>query len=116
MEKLPETLTCADVSIVSEDIRATGLCVSCKIYSSLASGKAILALVSEDSDIGEIIADSKCGFRVNQGDSDKFAECIKFWVDNPKELEKMGKISREVFVDNFTFNIALKKYIETLKI
>ena len=115
LEKLPETLTCADISIVSEDLRVTGLCVSSKLYSSLASGRGILALVNENSDIGDIIVNSKCGFRVNQEDSDKFAECIKYWIDNPKKLGEMGKSSREVFEKNFTFDTALQKYIETLK-
>ena len=115
LEKLPETLTCADVSIISEDSRVNGLCVSCKIYSSLASGRAILGLVSEDSDIGDIIEKSKCGFRINQGDSDKFAECIKFCLKNPEELEKMGVRSRKAFEENFTFDTALQQYITTLK-
>jgi len=115
LERLPETLTCADVSIVSEDIRASGLCVSSKIYSSLASGQAILALVSKDSDIGDIISNFDCGFRVDQGNDSKIVECIKFWIKNPQELEKMGIRARKAFEENFTFDIALEKYTKFLE-
>jgi len=115
LEKLPETLTCADVSLVSENFRVNGLCVSSKMYSSLASGRAILALVNENSDIGEIISDFKCGFRVDQGNSDKIVECIKFSIEHPRELEEIGFKARKTFEENFTFDIALKKYIIILK-
>lgn len=115
LEKLPETLTCADISIVSEDKRANELCVSCKIYSALASGQAILALVNEESTIGEIIRKFKCGLRAEQSNSDKLTEHIKFWISNPHELEEMGFRARKAFEENFTFDTALKKYITILE-
>jgi glycosyltransferase involved in cell wall biosynthesis len=115
LEKLPETLTCADVSIVSEDFRAAGLCVSCKIYSSLASGQAILALVSKDSDVGGIIEKFKCGFRIDQGNSEKLAEYIEYFLKNPEELKKKARLARKAFEENFTFEIALEKYIAVLE-
>ena len=115
LEKIPETLTCADISIVSEDRRANELCVSCKIYSALASGQAILALVSKESTIGEIIRKFKCGLRAEQGDSDKLTEYIKFCISNPHELEEMGIRARKAFEENFTFDVALKKYITILE-
>jgi len=111
---LPETLTCGDISIISEDKRVNGLCVSCKIYSALASGQAILGLVSEDSDVANIIEEGDCGLRADQGDVEQVVEHIKFWLNNPEELAMMGERGRRFFEKNFTFEHALGKYVEEL--
>lgn len=115
LERLPETLTCADISIISEDKRVNGLCVSCKLYSSLASGQAILTLVSEDSDVANVIRTCNCGFQVEQGDVEGVVKRLKFWFENREELEKMGKNARKHFEDFFTFNDSLKEYANLLK-
>ncbi len=115
LEKLPETLTCADVSMVSEDLRATGLCVSCKIYSSLASGQAILAMVDKNSDIAHIVKECNCGIQVKQGDMEEVEEAVKFWLSNPEKLHSMGKNGRKCFEDKFTLKEAIESYAKVLK-
>lgn len=114
-EKLPETLTCADISIVSEDKRAEGLCVSSKLYSSLAAGQAILGLVGKDSDVAHVIENGDCGLRADQGDAEKVAEHLKFWLENENELKGMGENAREHFEENFTLENSVDKYLELLK-
>jgi len=113
--KLPETLTCADVSIVSENLRATGLCVSCKIYSSLASGQAILATVDKNSDIAYIVKECDCGIQVNQGNIEEVEEAVKFWLDNPERLNSMGKNGRKCFEEKYTLKQAIINYIKALE-
>ncbi len=114
-EKLPLTLTCADISVVSEDKRVNGLCSSSKLYSSLASGRAILALVNKDSDIADIIKSCDCGFIVNQGDVHQIIDHLKFCLDNSDKLKKMGKKARRYFEEHYTINHSIGKYVKMLR-
>lgn len=114
-DKLPLTLTCADVSVVSEDRRVNGLCSSSKLYSSLASGRAILALVNKDSDIADTIRACDCGFLVKQGDTSKIVKHLKFFLKNKNELKKMGKKARRYFEEHYTINHSIEKYAKMLR-
>jgi len=115
LDRLPETLTCADISVVSEDKRVNGLCSSSKLYSSLASGQAVLALVSRDSDVADIIRRCNCGFIANQGDVDQVVSYLKFFLCNRDELEKMGKRARKHFEGYYTITHSIEKYVKMLK-
>jgi glycosyltransferase involved in cell wall biosynthesis len=54
-EHLPYSLTCGDVSLVTLEKGLEGLSVPSKLYTSLAAGQAIWALVGNDSEIGETV-------------------------------------------------------------
>ena len=114
LDKLPETLTCGDISIISEDKRVNGLCVSCKIYSALAAGNAILALVNKDSDVAKIVQKGKCGLIVEQNNVDEVVDCIKNFYYNKKIVKEMGNKARLCFENNYTLNHSLEKYVEML--
>lgn len=114
-EKLPDTLTCGDISVVSEDKRAEGLCVSSKLYSSLAAGNAILGLVGSESDVAQVISEGDCGLRADQGDYKKLAEHLRHWLDNKEELEEMGRNARKHFERNFTLDRAVGNYAKLLQ-
>jgi glycosyltransferase involved in cell wall biosynthesis len=114
-KKLPLTLTCADISIVSEDKRVNGLCSSSKLYSSLASGRAVLALVNKNSDIADTIKSCNCGFIVNQGDFHQVVNHLKSCLDNRNELKNMGKKARKCFEEHYTINHSIEKYVKMLK-
>jgi glycosyltransferase involved in cell wall biosynthesis len=115
LERLPETLTCADVSIVYEDLSASGLCVSCKIYSSLASGGAILAMVDKNSDIAHIVKECNCGIQVNQENEEEIEEAVKFWLSKPEQLHSMGINGRKCFEKRFTLKKAIRNYAKILE-
>jgi len=114
-DKLPLTLTCADISVVSEDRRVNGLCSSSKLYSSLASGQAVLALVNKDSDIADTTRRCNCGFIVDQGYVHQVVNHLKFYLDNRDELKKMGKRARKHFEEHYTIKHSIEKYVKMLK-
>ncbi len=113
--RLPLILTCADISVVSEDKRVNGLCSSSKFYSSLASGQAVLALVNKDSDIADTIQRCNCGFIVNQGDVNQVVKHLRFYLKNRDELKKMGKKARKYFEEHYTIKHSIEKYAKMLR-
>jgi glycosyltransferase involved in cell wall biosynthesis len=114
-DKLPETLTCADISIISEDKRVDGLCSSSKLYSSLASGRTVLAMVNKDSDIADTIRNCNCGFIVNREDVQQVVNHLELCLKNRSELKKMGKKARKYFEEHYTINHSTEKYVKMLK-
>jgi glycosyltransferase involved in cell wall biosynthesis len=58
---LPYSLACADIGIITLSKGAENVSVPSKTYSTLAAGSVILALASEDSELGLLVRKYKCG-------------------------------------------------------
>jgi glycosyltransferase involved in cell wall biosynthesis len=46
--------------------------------------------------IPEVVSNNENGFLITPGDRQKLFECIRFFIENPHELERMGKKSAEI--------------------
>jgi glycosyltransferase involved in cell wall biosynthesis len=114
-ENLPYTMTCGDVIIVSQEQGTEGLCVSCKLYTAMAAGRPILAIIGENSEIARVVKEYNCGIVVNNGDAQGVAKAL-LKLQNDKNLcAEMGENARRAFEDNFTKNHAISKYYEVIK-
>ena len=111
---LPFSLTASSVSIITYEKAMEGLLMPSKLYTTLASGKAIISFCNEDSEVGKIVKDAECGFAVGHEDLDKLLEKIIFLKSNPELRCKMGINARKYFEKNFTLEHALKKYIQVV--
>lgn len=114
-ENLPYTMTCGDVIIVSQEEGTEGLCVSCKFYTAMAAGRPILAIIGEDSEIGEVVRKYNCGVVVNNSDAKGIAKALQKFQNDKKLCSMMGANARKVLEDNFTKNHAISKYYEVIK-
>jgi glycosyltransferase involved in cell wall biosynthesis len=109
-EVLPYSLSAGDVSIVSQEKGLEGLAVPCKLYTSLAAGQAIIAMVGEYSDVAEIIEKYECGIRVDQRFIDGFVEAVRTFRLDKRLLNRMQKNARKCFEQNFDRNQAEIEY------
>lgn len=114
-EDLPLSLTCGDVSLVTLRKGMEGLSVPSKIYSSLAAGLAIFAVVGEDSEIAEIVENNRCGIRVSQGDADGLVEATESLYRDRKLLNDMKKNARVAFERDFTRTKSVESYVSLLR-
>lgn len=111
MDRLPETLTCGDASLVTVKPGVEGLCVSSKLYSSLAAGRPVLALVGESDEVARVIQECDCGVRVDQGLPEEVADVLERWADSPDETERLGRNARRCIEQNYTRDDAVKAYV-----
>lgn len=116
VEVLPDSLTAGDVAIVTMEQCVEGLCVSSKFYTALASGSAVLAISSEDAEIGSVVERTGCGIRVDPNDPEAVADAIRRWTENPAEVDEMGERARWVFEEEFSKPVALDKYESVLSV
>ena len=112
---LPYTMTCGDVIIVSQETGTEGLCVSCKIYTALAAGKPIIAIIGENSEISNVIKKFDCGVVINNYDAEFLAKKINELFFDENLCKKYGENARIAFEQNFTQEIALNKYFDIVK-
>ena len=113
--RLPLSLTCGDISLVTLERGMEGLSVPSKVYSSLAAGLAIVAVMGPESEIGDIIEEHRCGYRVTQGDVDGLARAISALHDDPHLLAEMGKRARACFEERYTREMGVGRYVSILR-
>jgi colanic acid biosynthesis glycosyl transferase WcaI len=114
VERLPLSLTCADLSVVTMEPAAEGLIIPSKIYGSLAAGQAILGLVGEHTEVADIIRAHACGVRIAPGDVAALVAALRWLADEPESLTAMQRRARECFEQHFRRELALDAYWEVV--
>ncbi len=114
VERLPLSLTCADLSVVTMEPAAEGLIIPSKIYGALAAGQAILGLVGEHTEVADIIQAHACGVRIAPGDVTALVAALRRLADEPECLAAMQRRARECFEKHFRRELALDAYWEVV--
>mgnify|MGYP003346918144 FL=1 len=65
--------------------------------------------------IPELMRDTETGFLVEKGDSSDLIEKITLLLANKGLCEKMGKDGRKFVIDNFSWEIIGKKFLQIVK-
>jgi glycosyltransferase involved in cell wall biosynthesis len=110
MDRLPETLTACDASLVGIIPEVEGMCVSSKLYSALAAGRPILAVVGEGDEVARTVREHGCGAYVRPGDAQAAAETLAEWADNSTLSEELGEHARTSFEAHYTRSHAVESY------
>jgi colanic acid biosynthesis glycosyl transferase WcaI len=100
VERLPEVLAAADLSLVTLRSGMGNLSVPSKIYSYMASGRPILAYVPADSEVKRLVEEAGCGVWVSPDSPDNLAEMIRRMSSRSDVLDSMGKRAREYAARN----------------
>lgn len=115
IERLPETLTSGDASLVGIKPEMEGLCVSSKLYSSLAVGKPVLAIVGKDDEVARVVRTHDCGEWVQQGDYETAADILAMWADEEALTAQLGENARTCLEHEFSKQKAITTYRSTLQ-
>lgn len=109
-ERLPETLTCGDASLVGIKPQMEGMCVSSKIYSSLAAGMPVMAVVGGNDDVARVVRECDCGAHVKSGDTEAAAHTLASWADDHGLVDRLGRNARRCFEANYQLEQAVETY------
>lgn len=114
--EMPKFYEMADACIVSlKADNAIGLTLPAKVQGYMAAGKPILGMIN--GSCGRIISEAECGYCVNAGDVDGFANSIRQFCNNKDNAECLGNNARDYFKKNFRIGIhidAIEKQIKEL--
>ncbi len=92
---LPYSLSAADVAVVSLEIGLDGLAIPSKAFSFLAAGAALLLISRKGSELAMMIRRHDCGWLVDPGDTDRFAELVVRAAEHPERLRVARRNSRQ---------------------
>lgn len=113
---LPYSLSMAHISLVSLIPGADDAVAPSKLYGILASGKPVIYIGSESSDISKLIYQYDCGYSIRPGDCVQLAEAITKAKLSNERLKLMGENSRRLYNERFDFDKALCSYMTTLNL
>lgn len=107
-EKLSESLSVADVHLISLKPELEGLIVPSKFYGILAVARPVIFIGADDGELAKIIQNNKCGQVVAQSDSRELITAIKN-ILYKKNKDDLGAI-RTLFVNEYSKYRALNSF------
>jgi colanic acid biosynthesis glycosyl transferase WcaI len=91
LAELGNSLSAADVHVVSISPEAVGVSHSCKIYGAMAVGRPVLALAPRESHVGGIMETHACGWSCEHGDVDGLVALLQGIADmDSSERDSIG--------------------------
>ena len=101
-ESLKYSLGASHVSLLSLEKEAEGLSVPSKLYGIMASGRPMIALVSENTEVAFTLKEFDCGIVSPPKDIYSLVDSIIWLKDNETERVQMGKKAHKAFLNQFT--------------
>ncbi|MCP5046574.1 MAG: glycosyltransferase family 4 protein [bacterium] len=112
---LPTSLNACDIALVSLENNTQGLLAPSKIYGILAAGKPFILIGGQNNEIADISLSHQIGKIVAQNDTKGFTTAIEDYYLHRETLTEERTKARKIFETYFHREIAVKKYIETIK-
>jgi glycosyltransferase involved in cell wall biosynthesis len=113
-ESLAQSLSAADVHLVSLREDLEGLIVPSKFYAVAAVGRPVVFIGSPDGEIARLLKRYACGLTVPPGDGAALATALTWLAENPDERSKMGARARHAFETAFDKPLALQAWHKLL--
>ena len=107
---LKHSLAVPDVHLVSLRPELEGLIVPSKFYGIAAAGRPLIALTSQEGEVGKLVHQHRCGLVVTPGDSEALVTAIRHLSRNEERLATMGRRARQMLDTHFTRQHAMQRW------
>ncbi len=114
MDKVSESLSVADVHMVTLNPELEGLIVSSKFYGIMAVGRPVIFIGSHNGEIPRKINKADSGFTVIDGDSQKLVDIIRELQRDSEILQRLGKNAKNYADTNANLNISSNRWYDVL--
>jgi len=114
-ETLNDSLNACDASLVTISEGIEGISFPSKLYTSLAVGKAIVAVSEERSELRDIVADGDCGVWAALGDAEGLAGHLRTMMRDTAATERMGENARTLFEQRYTRQVCAAQYAGVIR-
>ena len=109
-EDVPLVFGLADVSLVSLKRGIVTDSVPSKTYSIMASGRPIIAAVTEGTEIAQLIRKAECGIVIPPEDPRALADTILMLYRDRSLCKDLGSHGRRYVIENYGRSVASEKY------
>ncbi|MCU1230195.1 MAG: glycosyltransferase WbuB [Acidobacteria bacterium] len=114
-ELLSESLSSADVHLVSLQPELEGLIVPSKIYGILAVARPAIFIGAADGEVGNMLTKNDCGVVVAPGDSAALARVIRDLASDRTRAGEMGRRGQALYESRFAPPIAFANWERILE-
>ncbi len=114
-DAVADVLAAADLALVPLHRGLARWCVPSKVYSILASGRAVAAIVDDGSEVARVVAEGACGFRVDPGDAPGLARGILALAADRPRARRLGDNARAVLLRDGGLERAVLEYERVLQ-
>lgn len=104
------SLNACDVAIISYLPGMAGISVPSRMYNHLASGKPIIAVADEWSELAQVVLDDNVGWTSPTTDLDSLVDIIRQAAHNPEHCQQMGAKAAAIAREKYTLAHANKAY------
>ncbi len=91
LERLHESLSCADLHLASLLEGAEGMIVPCKLFGVMAARRPCAFIGSPTSELSRVLEEHDCGMTIRQGDSDALVRIIEELRDDGERCRVLGE-------------------------
>jgi colanic acid biosynthesis glycosyl transferase WcaI len=114
---LPESLSAADVHVVTMGNAMVGIVHPSKIYGAMAVGRPILAFAPKPSHVAELVSSERLGWVIAHGDVDGAVRALREIAMEPDaRLAEMGGRAREVARTRFERDGLIERFCDALEL
>ena len=114
-ESLKYSLCASHVSLISLEKGAEGLSVPSKLYGIMASGRPIIAIMPENTEVAMTLNEYQCGLITPPKDVGALVKAITWMKENDEERKAMGNRAYKAFQKNFTVQRCADQYYRLIK-
>jgi colanic acid biosynthesis glycosyl transferase WcaI len=109
-ERLPLSLSSADVHVVGLAKGLAGYVVPSRLYGILSAGRAVIAAADDDSETARLVSEVGCGVVIPPGRPELLARTIREAYDGVYDLAEMGRKGREYVEREADRTVAMARY------
>jgi len=110
-ELMEHSLAAADVSVVSQEREVIGFGVPSKIYTYMASGRALLGLAGKPCEVIDMINEHECGWTFDEDhDKDAIAAKLRELVLHREQCASAGRCARQQFEKHYSLEVITQQY------
>ncbi|MDX1434803.1 MAG: glycosyltransferase family 4 protein [Gammaproteobacteria bacterium] len=113
--RLGDSLTAADVHVVSLRPQMEGLMVPSKFYGIAAAGRGVLHVGDRGGELARLVETARCGVAVAAGDGAALAACIRDLAGDPERVHALGEAARALFERRFDRSLAMSAWRAALE-
>ena len=114
-ENLKNSLCASHISLISLEKRAQGVSVPSKLYGIMASGRPIIAIVPQDSEVAMTVKEYNCGIITPPKDVTALVKAIVWLKTHKEERTIMGEKAYKAFLNKFTVQRCADQYYSLIR-
>lgn len=109
-ERLSQSLSVADIHLVSLRPELEGLIVPSKYYGIAAAGRPAIFIGDPDGEIAAILRQTETGYCVAEGDSTALATLVQRLAGEPERIAQQGRRARRLFEKRYDLRHAVEAW------